>query len=149
MLREMDSIDSHYVDCPFEPIERDPDHPQKGRQPQASMKSLLNFRDYKGRTPLHVAAIFRNKAALETLLYLGANPLIEDGSGYRPIDYVDSGSPFADHLRSWMSRNAPPVLVPWGQSAPDLSKSKAVQESTTPTSGLSLTEIKALSAESL
>ena len=90
MMRDMDRADNHHIDgVPFEPIERDPDDPTKGGQPQVSMKSLLNFRDFKGRTPLHIATISRNQAACETLLYLGANPLIEDGAGYRPIDYVD------------------------------------------------------------
>jgi ankyrin repeat protein len=53
------------------------------------MKSLLNFRDFMGRTPLHIAAIWGNKAAIETLLYLKANPLIEDGAGLRPIEYAE------------------------------------------------------------
>lgn len=53
------------------------------------MKSILNFRDYMGRTPLHIAAIWGNKNVVETLLYLKANPLIEDGAGKKPIDYVD------------------------------------------------------------
>ena len=78
------------------------------------MRSLLNFRDHKGRTPLHIAAIWGNKAACETLLYLKANPLIEDGGGYRPVDYVDSSSAIADLLKNWMSRTTPPVLHPFG-----------------------------------
>jgi ankyrin repeat protein len=72
------------------------------------MKSIINFRDWKGRTPLHVAAIWGNKIACETLLYLKANPLIEDGAGYRPIDYVDPTSAIADLLKNWMSRSTSP-----------------------------------------
>jgi ankyrin repeat protein len=41
-------------------------------------KSIINFRDIKGRTPLHVAVAFNNKATVETLCFLNANPLIED-----------------------------------------------------------------------
>ena len=74
------------------------------------MNSILNFRDHKGRTALHIAAIWGNKIAIETLLYLKANPLIEDGGGYRPIDYVDPSSSIADLLSSWMSRSLPPSL---------------------------------------
>jgi len=80
------------------------------------MKSLLNFRDHKGRTALHIAAIWGNKEAAETLLYLKANPLIEDGSGHRPIDYVDPNSALADLLKNWMTRSTPPVLQPYGEA---------------------------------
>ena len=80
------------------------------------MNSILNFRDHKGRTALHIAAIWNNKVALETLLYLKANPLIEDGAGYRPIDYVDPNSSIYDILKSWMARSVTPALFEFGKS---------------------------------
>jgi hypothetical protein len=40
--------------------------------------------------------------ACETILYLNANPLIEDGS----VIY--------DLLKNWMSRATVPILLPWG-----------------------------------
>jgi hypothetical protein len=45
----------------------------------------VNLRDHHGRTPLHLAAAFNQRAACETLLFLGANPLIEDSYGQRPL----------------------------------------------------------------
>ena len=78
------------------------------------MKSIINFRDHKGRTALHIAAIWGNKDACETLLYLKANSLIEDGGGYRPIDYVDPNSSIADLFKNWMSRTTPPNLQTYG-----------------------------------
>jgi ankyrin repeat protein len=42
------------------------------------MKSIINWRDRRGRTALHLAVAFNNKASVETLLFLNANPLIED-----------------------------------------------------------------------
>ncbi len=45
------------------------------------MKGLMNLRDFRGRTPLHVAIAFNNKVAAETLLYLGANPHVKDAYG--------------------------------------------------------------------
>ena len=42
---------------------------------------IMNRRDHLGRTPLFVAVAFNNKKAVETLLYLGANPHIEDVYG--------------------------------------------------------------------
>jgi len=78
------------------------------------MKSIINFRDHMGRTPLHIAAIWGNKNVCETLLHLKANPLIADGGGKKPIDYVDQNSAIADLLRNMMSRASPPTLHPWG-----------------------------------
>lgn len=66
------------------------------------MRNLINFRDYMGRTPLHICAMWSNKVACETLLFLKANPHIEDGAGYRPIDYADPGSVIASLLKQWM-----------------------------------------------
>ena len=56
------------------------------------VRGLMNYRDMKGRTALHMAIAFNNKVAAETLLYLGANPHIADAYGQRPIDvcYVES-----------------------------------------------------------
>ena len=79
------------------------------------MKSLVNFRDHLGRTPLHIAAIWANKDACETLLYLKANCLIEDGAGYKPIDFVDPNSSLADLFKNWMPRTTPPLLFPFGE----------------------------------
>lgn len=115
MLKDMNRSDNHHVDgISFEPFERDENDYQKGGHPQVSMRSLVNFRDHKGRTPLHVAAIWKNKNACETLLYLKANPLISDGAGYRPVDYVDPGSVIADLLKNWMTRATPPVMYEYG-----------------------------------
>ena len=80
------------------------------------MKSIINFRDHMGRTALHIAAIWGNKNVCETLLYLKANPLIEDGAGKKPIDYVDQNSAIADLFRNQMSRAVPPTLHPWGNT---------------------------------
>jgi ankyrin repeat protein len=38
--------------------------------------AIVNRRDAKGRTALHLAVVFNNKQAAETLLHLGANPHI-------------------------------------------------------------------------
>ena len=56
------------------------------------MRGIMNYRDSKGRTALHMAVAFNNKVAAETLLYLGANPHIKDAYGQRPIDicYVEA-----------------------------------------------------------
>ena len=115
MLKEMNRTDNHHIDgFAFDPFERDEGDIQKGGHPQTSMRSLVNFRDHKGRTPLHIAAIWNNKNACETLLYLKSNPLIGDGAGYRPIDYVDPSSSMADLLRNWMTRATPYQLHPFG-----------------------------------
>ena len=113
----MDRTDRHHIDgSEFEPIQRDSDNLEKGGHAQTSMRSIINFRDHKGRTALHIAAIWGNKNACETLLYLKANPLIEDGGGYRPLDYVDPNSGIADLLKNWMSRSTPPKLFPYGEN---------------------------------
>lgn len=113
----MNRTDRHHIDgSEFEPIQRESDNNEKGGHAQTSMSSIINFRDHKGRTALHVAAIWGNKNACETLLYLKANPLIEDGGGYRPIDYVDPNSGIADLMKNWMSRSTPPKLYPYGEN---------------------------------
>ena len=160
MLREMDRADGHHVDgAAFDPLERDEGNIERGGHAQTSMRGLVNFRDFKGRTALHVAVIWGNKAACETLLYLKANPLIEDGAGYRPIDYVDPDSAIADLLRNWMSRSTPAALQPFGEyehsiKSGALLKAKMVnaveaKKGGPATSGLDLPDLKQLSAESL
>jgi hypothetical protein len=76
--------------------------------PQVSetCKSIVNFRDLRGRTPLHVAAALNHRNACETLLFLGANPLVEDIYGQRPIDMIGSeeGSSLKLLLQSKMAR---------------------------------------------
>ena len=76
------------------------------------MRSLINFRDRMGRTALHIAAMWNNKVGVEQLLYSHANPHIEDGGGYRPIDYVDPKSAIADQLKNFMTRLKPVLLHP-------------------------------------
>lgn len=62
-LEEMDKVDHTPA-----PGTADPFEPCKTRTKQLSMRNLVNFRDHKGRTPLHVAAISKNKEVVETLL---------------------------------------------------------------------------------
>ena len=54
--------------------------------------AFVNHQDHLGRTALHSAIAFNNKIAAETLLYLGANPHLNDVFGQRPLDicYVDA-----------------------------------------------------------
>lgn len=103
MYKEMDMPDGLHVDDPF-------DGDEEG-QPQVAMTSLLNFRDWKGRTPLHFAVMFNNKAACESLLFLKANPHIEDAGGYRPLDYADKTSPICRLLKNWMQRTSAPISM--------------------------------------
>ena len=110
----MNHADSVFVGERFSPLERDWSCQQKGGHDQTSMRNFINFRDHLGRTPLHIAAIWKNKAACETLLYLKANCLIEDGAGKKPIDYVDPSSAIADLFKNWMPRTTPPTLFPFG-----------------------------------
>jgi len=120
------------------------------------MKSLINFRDHKGRTALHVAAIWGNKVACETLLYLKANPLIEDGGGYRPIDYVDQSSGIADLLKNWMSRATPPQLNEFGgadistkNGQAESKKNQSLKKGDMSSSGLEVADLKQISQEVL
>ena len=116
MIKEMDHSDSVGVD--IKPLERDKENIERGGHSQTSMKSILNFRDHKGRTPLHIAAIWGNKEACETMLYLKANCLIEDADNKKPYDYVEPNSSLADLFKNWMPRTTPPNLTPFGE-APD------------------------------
>lgn len=80
LYNQMNKIDDMFIDKPF----------QKGEVLQVNLKSMVNFRDRLGRTALHVAVAFENKAAVETLLFLNANPLIRDSFGQRPIDLCEN-----------------------------------------------------------
>ena len=64
----MDLIDSLFLEN-AEAIEAVPVSKQ-------AVRGLMNYRDLKGRTALHMAIAFNNKVTAETLLYLGANPHI-------------------------------------------------------------------------
>ena len=156
----MDRSDRHHIDgTAFDPLERDADDLEKGGHAQTSMRSLLNFRDHKGRTALHIAAIWNNKAACETLLYLKANPLIEDGAGYRPVDYVDSSSAIADLLKNFMARATPPGLAPFGENDVSMKSGAGLKlklmsatqgkKAGAGGTGLDLPDLKSLSAEVL
>lgn len=157
MMRNMDHSDTRHVGDSFEAFERDWDNQNTGGQAQTSMKSIINLRDHKGRTALHIAAIWGNKDAAETLLYLKANPLVEDGAGYRPIDFCDPNSALADLLKNWMSRSSPPVLNPFGQiDAPKMMASMSGQSKMRATAslkpkgnGLEVSELKQMSQEAL
>lgn len=77
------------------------------------MNSIVNFRDHKGRTALHIAVIWHNKDAVECLLKFDANPNIEDGAGYRPLDFTDPSTPIAELLMKAMYSAPAPDLKPW------------------------------------
>jgi len=67
----------------------------------------MNFRDMRGRTALHVAAAFNNRSVCESLLFLGANPLIEDEFGQRPIDMASD-----DSIRDLLSVKMAKAIAP-------------------------------------
>ena len=81
----------------------------------------MNLRDLCGRTPLHMAVAFNNKIAVETLMYLGANPHIKDAYGQRPIDncYVES---IRSLLEIKMASTQPPI--PGAELLPEETKSQ-------------------------
>ena len=74
------------------------------------MRGLMNHRDHKGRTALHMAIAMNNKVASETMLHLGANPHVKDAFGQRPIDicYVES---LRSLLEIKMANIAPPAPI--------------------------------------
>ena len=83
MYDEMNKIDKLYI--PASELNKKTPKKNKDQEedefigpPQVSLNSIINFRDLKGRTALHIAVAFNNKNAVETLLFLNANPLIED-----------------------------------------------------------------------
>ena len=68
-----------YIPTGFpDPIEIDPTDDEQltvgVEQTSVVLNSIVNFRDIRGRTPLHIAAAFNNRASVEALLFLGANP---------------------------------------------------------------------------
>ena len=66
----------------------------------------------KGRTALHIAAAYGNKKTVETLLFLNANPLIEDIYGQRPLEMA-SDDGIRDLLQAKMQRaQAPGEMKP-------------------------------------
>jgi len=101
------------IDTLFVPNEKSP--PRKADEfigvPQATLNGIVNLRDLKGRTALHVAAAFGHKLAVETLLFLNANPHLEDVFGQRPID-LSQDDGVRDLLLNKMQRTTAPQLVP-------------------------------------
>ena len=87
--------------------------------------------------------------------------MIEDGAGYRPIDYVDPNSAIADLFKNWMSRSILPTLHPFGAvvegsikngSGLKLNKTQnqiEAKKGGAQTTGLDLGDLKIMSAESL
>jgi len=57
-----------------------------------------------------VAAAFNNRAACETLLFLGANPLLEDSYGQRPLDLTLDES-IRELLLNKMARSQAPARL--------------------------------------
>ncbi|CDW79967.1 ankyrin repeat [Stylonychia lemnae] len=117
MYEEMNKIDKLYI--PQSELKKKT--PKKNDQPseedefigvpQVSLNGIINFRDLNGRTALHVAVAFNNKNAVETLLFLNANPLIEDKFGQRPVEFALDDA-IRDLLQNKMIRATNPVLVP-------------------------------------
>lgn len=58
-----------------------------------------------------MAVAFSNKNAVETLLFLNANPLIEDLYGQRPVDFALDDA-IRDLLQNKMLRANTPVYAP-------------------------------------
>lgn len=52
--------------------------------------ALINFENYAGRTPLHVAAAMNNLESVMILLYEFANPFAKDNFGKTPADLTKS-----------------------------------------------------------
>ena len=52
--------------------------------------ALLNAPDAQGKTALHIAAFLNNYQTVETLLFLGADPLVEDAYGQRATDLTSN-----------------------------------------------------------
>ena len=75
------------------------------------LKGIMNHRDKKGRTALHMAIAFCNKVAAETMLQLGANPHIKDAYGLRPIDKCSVES-LRSLLEIKMANTKPPSGAP-------------------------------------
>ena len=155
MMMHMNHSDNIFIGEPFKPLGRNENNIQKGGHEQTSMKSLVNFRDHLGRTPLHIAAIWGNKDACETLLYLKANCLIEDGAGYKPIDFVDPNSSLADLFKNWMPRTTPPTLFPFGEVDQSIKSGTQMKQSLKNTTskiksnGIDVSELRQMSTEAI
>eukprot|EP00347_Sterkiella_histriomuscorum_P016183 403354171 len=87
--------------------------------PQVSLNGIINFRDLKGRTALHVAVAFNNKNAVETQLFLNANPLIEDIYGQRPIEFA-----LDDAIRDLIQNKMQRAQAPSYSSIPKMKNKK-------------------------
>ncbi|TNV86076.1 hypothetical protein FGO68_gene9698 [Halteria grandinella] len=92
-------------------MDDDEDNPYVGA-PQIALQpsSIVNFRDIRGRTPLFIAVAFNNRVALESLLFLGANPHIADIYGQRPIDIANDDG-VRDLLLNKMGRMQAPARL--------------------------------------
>lgn len=77
MQKQMDLIDSLFRKSESVPVSH-----QYGKV----LSNIVNLRDAKGRTALHMAIAFNNKESAEALLNLGASPHVEDSFGKRPVD---------------------------------------------------------------
>lgn len=66
----------------------------------------VDGRDYKGRTPLHIAVSRDNTAAVEMLIEHGANPNLASKNGVTPIDAAARTGLF--HSLFYMLREAKP-----------------------------------------
>jgi hypothetical protein len=114
----MDLIDTLFVNKPeSEPI---PVTQQYGKA-----NNIMNLRDNKGRTPLHMAIAFNNKESMEALLNLGASPHIEDAYGQRPIDicYNDGLRLLLEAKMSQMKKPAKTQDIVPGKAGSELGKS--------------------------
>lgn len=71
---------------------------------EADYLYLLNFQDKLGRTALHYACFYGSVGVVEDLMFLKANPWIEDVLGQRPIDLIQSGAKY-DVLVEMLTNN--------------------------------------------
>jgi ankyrin repeat protein len=69
----------------------------------------VNAFDAMGRTPLHIAAIYKNDKAVEVLLELGADPSIIDVEGLTPAEHALMTAKFVPYGNSLM---LPKVISP-------------------------------------
>ncbi len=74
---------------------------------------LLNATDKQGNTPLHVAVAQSNDEAVQTLLLLGADSLVRNKRGQRPIDLQKHlNQPTSEMLRKYTPPETEPEPVP-------------------------------------
>lgn len=69
----------------------------KGIVPLAEMGANVDARDFQGYTPLHHAAMGADKAAIDTLLGLKADPTLRTNYGATYMDFLRMNAPFAKH----------------------------------------------------